>query len=63
MVYYLFACINGITFIALFNFAQFMAILNRISSVLYMEEFAFRKEGISAGQKDSEQIDEEQDKE
>ena len=42
MVYYLFVGINGITFIAVFNLASFMAIIKRIASVLYMEEYAYR---------------------
>ena len=48
MVYYLFVGINGITFIAVFNLASFMAILKRIASVLYMEEYAYRNNDVNA---------------
>ena len=42
MVFYLFVTINQLTYLAMFNIANFFAILNRISSVLRLEEFKKR---------------------
>ena len=39
MVFYLFVTVNQLTYLALFQFANFLAILNRIASVLRLEEF------------------------
>ena len=39
MVFYLFVTINQLTYIAVFQLSNFMAILNRIASILKLEEF------------------------
>ena len=43
MIYYLFITINQLTYIAVFQLSNFMAILNRIASVLCLEEYNDRK--------------------
>lgn len=39
MIYYLFVTVNQLTYIAVFQMSNFFAILNRISSVLQLENF------------------------
>ena len=39
MIYYLFITVNQLTYIAVFQLSNFMAILNRIASVLSLEEY------------------------
>ena len=38
MVYFLFVTVNQLTYLAVFQFSNFLAILNRIASVLRLEE-------------------------
>lgn len=47
MVFYLFTTINQLTYLAVFQLSNFMAILNRISSVLKLEEFNVRSKAVS----------------
>ena len=39
MVYYLFMTVNQLTYLAVFQLSNFFAILNRISSVLRLEQY------------------------
>jgi len=43
MVFYLFVTVNQLTYLAVFQFSNFLAILNRISSVLRLEEYSLRE--------------------
>ena len=42
MVFYLFVTINQLTYLAVFQLSNFLAILNRIASVLRLEEIISR---------------------
>ena len=42
MVFYLFVTVNQLTYLAVFQMSNFFAILNRISSVLQLENFKVR---------------------
>ena len=42
MVFYLFVTINQLTYLAVFQLSNFLAILNRIASVLRLEEIVPR---------------------
>ena len=43
MVYYLFVTVNQLTYLAVFQLSNFLAILNRISSVLRLEQYGERQ--------------------
>ena len=53
MVYYLFVTVNQLTYLAVFQLSNFFAILNRISSVLRLEEY---------GERDSKPVDKNKNK-
>ena len=43
MIFYQFVACNHLAYTAVFQFSNFMAILNRVSSILRLEEFDNRK--------------------
>ena len=49
MIFYLFITVNQLTYVAVFQISNFFAILNRIASVLRLEEYKKKKHGIRTG--------------
>lgn len=48
MIFYLFVTVNQLTYLAVFQISNFFAILNRIASVLRLEEYSKKQQSVDS---------------